>query len=88
MCAKPIDDICWLADNDYPLAPVEEVATKAKYPEEVDQQHLADAVKQSRTARVCPALGFWPHRPAAAVADHQRGLLAHQPHRRALSVKL
>jgi ParB family chromosome partitioning protein len=35
----------WLADNDYPLAPVEEVVTKAKDAEEVYTQYLADAVK-------------------------------------------
>ena len=36
----------WLADNDYPLAPVEEVVTKAKDADEVYQQYLADAVKE------------------------------------------
>ena len=36
----------WLADNDYPLAPVEEVVTKAKDADEVYEQYLADAVKE------------------------------------------
>lgn len=36
----------WLADNDYPLAPVEEVVTKAKSTDEVYEQYLADAVKE------------------------------------------
>lgn len=37
----------WLAENaDYPLAPVEEVVTKAKDAEEVYEQYLADAVKE------------------------------------------
>lgn len=36
----------WLADNDYPLAPVEEVVTKAKSADEVYEQYLADAVKE------------------------------------------
>ena len=36
----------WLADNDYPLAPVEEVVTKAKSADDVYEQYLADAVKE------------------------------------------
>ena len=36
----------WLADNDYPLAPVEEVVTKAKKADDVYEQYLADAVKE------------------------------------------
>jgi ParB family transcriptional regulator, chromosome partitioning protein len=36
----------WLAENDYPLAPVEEIVTKAKDAEQVYEQHLADAVKE------------------------------------------
>ena len=36
----------WLAENDYPLAPVEEIVTKAKDSEQVYEQHLADAVKE------------------------------------------
>lgn len=36
----------WLADNDYPLAPVEEVVTKAKSADEVYEQYLADAGKE------------------------------------------
>lgn len=36
----------WLAENDYPLAPVEEVVTKAKSAEEVYERYLADAVKE------------------------------------------
>jgi len=36
----------WLADNDYPLAPVEEVMTKAKNADDVYEQYLADAVKE------------------------------------------
>lgn len=36
----------WLADNDYPLAPVEEVVTKAKTADDVYEQYLADAVKE------------------------------------------
>lgn len=36
----------WLADNDYPLAPVEEVVTKAKDADKVYEQYLADAVKE------------------------------------------
>ena len=35
-----------LAENDYPLAPVEEIVTKAKDAEQVYEQHLADAVKE------------------------------------------
>ena len=40
------DYLQWLADNDYPLAPVEEVVTKAKTADEVYKQYLADAVKE------------------------------------------
>lgn len=36
----------WLAENDYPLAPVEEIVTKARDAEQVYEQHLADAVKE------------------------------------------
>lgn len=36
----------WLADQDYPLAPVEEVVTKAKSADDVYEQYLADAVKE------------------------------------------
>ncbi|WP_062892429.1 hypothetical protein [Mycobacterium avium] len=36
----------WLADNDYPLAPVEEIVTQAKDADQVYQQYLAEAVKQ------------------------------------------
>lgn len=36
----------WLADNDYPLAPVEEVVTKAKDADKVYAQYVADAVKE------------------------------------------
>ncbi|SOJ56997.1 Chromosome-partitioning protein Spo0J [Mycobacterium simulans] len=36
----------WLADNDYPLAPVEEVVTKAKSADDVYEQYLAGAVKE------------------------------------------
>jgi ParB family chromosome partitioning protein len=36
----------WLAENDYPLAPVEDVVTKAKDADEVYEQYLADAVKE------------------------------------------
>jgi hypothetical protein len=36
----------WLRYNDYPLAPVEEVVTKAKDADEVYDQHLADEVKE------------------------------------------
>ena len=36
----------WLAENDYPLAPVEEVVTNAKDADEVYEQYLADAVKE------------------------------------------
>jgi ParB family chromosome partitioning protein len=40
------DYLRWLAGNDYPLAPVEEVVTKAKDSEGVYDQYLADAVKE------------------------------------------
>lgn len=40
------DYLRWLADNDYPLAPVEEVVTKATTADEVYKQYLADAVKE------------------------------------------
>lgn len=36
----------WLADNDYPLAPVEEVVTRAKDADDVYEQYWADAVKE------------------------------------------
>ena len=36
----------WLADNDYPLAAVEEVITAAKTSEGVYEQYLADSVKE------------------------------------------
>lgn len=36
----------WLADNDYPLAPIEEVVTRAKTADVVYEQHLAGAVKE------------------------------------------
>ncbi|MDV3218847.1 ParB/RepB/Spo0J family partition protein [Mycobacterium avium] len=36
----------WLAENDYPLAPVEEVVTKAKSADDVYEQYLAEAVKE------------------------------------------
>jgi hypothetical protein len=36
----------WLAENDYPLAPVEEIVTKAKDAEQIYERHLADAVKE------------------------------------------
>lgn len=36
----------WLANNDYPLAPVEEIVTKTKDAEEVYEQYLAEAVKE------------------------------------------
>ena len=36
----------WLAANDYPLAPVEEVITGAKTPDDVYNQYLADAGKE------------------------------------------
>jgi ParB family chromosome partitioning protein len=36
----------WLAANDYPLAPVEEVITGAKTPDDVYNQYLGDAGKE------------------------------------------
>lgn len=36
----------FLASNDYPLSPVEEILTGAKESEEVYSQYLADAAKQ------------------------------------------
>lgn len=36
----------WLANQDYPLAPVEQVVTKAKSADEVYEQYLADAAKE------------------------------------------
>ena len=36
----------WLADNDYPLAAIEEVITKAKTADEVYEKYLADAGKE------------------------------------------
>ncbi|WP_204815342.1 ParB/RepB/Spo0J family partition protein [Mycobacterium riyadhense] len=44
--ASSAEYLRWLADNDYPLAPVEEVVTKAKSADDVYEQYLADAVKQ------------------------------------------
>jgi ParB family chromosome partitioning protein len=40
------DYLRWLADNDYPLAPVEEAITGARTADEVYQQYLAEAGKQ------------------------------------------
>jgi ParB family chromosome partitioning protein len=36
----------WLADNDYPLSPVDEILTGARDSEEAYSQYLADAAKQ------------------------------------------
>jgi ParB family chromosome partitioning protein len=44
--ASSADYLRWLADNDYPLAPVEEVITAAKTADQVYEQYLADAGKE------------------------------------------
>lgn len=36
----------WLRDNDYPLAPVEEIITATKTADEVYEKYLADAIKE------------------------------------------
>jgi ParB family transcriptional regulator, chromosome partitioning protein len=40
------DYLRWLADNDYTLAPVEEVITGNKTADEVYEQYLADAGRE------------------------------------------
>ena len=42
---SPGEYLRWLADNDYPLAPVEEVVTNAKSADEVYDQYLVDIAR-------------------------------------------